>query len=652
MRTFNNGFRDSLRGIRDIYAIVSYESPEGSNILITENNAHILTEDLKKLGTEYGAYEIMEDAIYSTNIFVNTSFFKTICMGMELECKFIIPEGTEIDVQIGTTNELNGDIEYIDMGYFIINGKPEYKADTDTYTMVALDHMLDSMISFKDNPLGITYPIKHKDFLKAIFDKFGWQYVLDSYTNEDYMVDDLYSDTDMTYREVLDDLIVATGKSLMFNTHKILKLKGIYDTQETVTDEDMDSTNVTFGDIYGRINKLVSTTDDITYTIGEDTQSIQEYGKTEYDIGKNLLIAQDTEGTLYDAIFSEIDNVYFHTYDVDTKGLLIFEPLDKFKFVHNEVEYPVILLNDEIKCCRGLTETVYTEEPEETVETYTSNEPTQKDIKNAVVNVNRLNAELVLKVDSDGKIAQVKLNGDADEGTEVSIQADNIDFTSHTFDLDTDDISIESDNVTIDNNGIQLRNGAVICGENGMLTNLVFNSNGFYNGLGICGFVFDSDGTSRQFQNTPIVVDVYIPSNYVIKEAYAQITHVRGHFGSDGNTIGYVRNVHLYKNNNQTAPTIYSDSYSVSGFMKYNQLYGTEVTGAFGTNGYTATNTTSDTYEFTQSSDIKNALELGKVNTMYIQTTDSMPSTETECNQHTGFVQLTINVICYIPYTR
>ena len=652
MRTFNNGFRESLRGIRDIYAIVSYISPEGTTILATESDTHITTENLFEIGTEKGAYEIQGDSIYSVNIYYNTSFFKTISVGMELECKFSIPEGTEINVLIGTTNATSGEIEYIDFGYFIIKEKPEYKADTDTYTMITLDHMLDSMISFKDNPLNITYPIKHKEFLEAIFDKFNWNYILDTYDNENYMVDDLYSNTDMTYREVLDDLIVATGKSLLFNNRKVLKMKGITDTQETIVDDDMDSTNVTFGDIYGRINKLVSTTDDVTYTIGEDASSILEYGKTEYDIGRNLLIAQDSEGVLYSSIFDAIKNVYYHTFDVDTKGLLIFEPLDKFKFVHNEVEYPSIMMNDEINCRRGLTEIIHTDKPEENVESYTSNEPTPKNLKNAIVNVNRLNATLVLKVDNDGKIAEVRLDGDADSGTEVNVSADSIDFNAHTFDLDTDNISIESDNVTINNNGIQLRNGAVICGENGMLTNLVFNSNGFYNGLGICGFVFDSEGTSQQFQNTPIVVDVYIPSNYVIKEAYAQITHVRGHFGVDGNTIGYVRNVELYKNNNQTAPTIYSDSYAVSGYMKYNALNGTKVDNAFGTNGYTATNYNSDTYEYVESIDIKDALELGKVNTMYIQTRDSQPSTEAECNRHTGFVQLTINVICWIPYTR
>ena len=216
MKTFNTGFRESLRGVRDIYAIVSYTSTLGVNILTTEANVNIDTENLFDIGTEKGAYEIQGDAVYSVRPYFNASLFKTICLGLDLECKYAIPEGTEINVMIGTTNKTSGDIEYLEYGYFIIKGEPMYNADVDTYTMTAYDHMLDSMISFKDNPLGVTYPIKHKELLEAIFNKFNWNYVIGNYANKDYMVSDIYSETEMTYRDVLDDLLIATGKNVMF----------------------------------------------------------------------------------------------------------------------------------------------------------------------------------------------------------------------------------------------------------------------------------------------------------------------------------------------------------------------------------------------------------------------------------------------------
>lgn len=192
MKTFTSGFRQSLRGIRDIYAIVSYTSTLGVNILTTEDGLNIKTEDLLDIGTEKGAYNIEGDSVYRVRPYFNATLFKTICMGLDIECKYAIPEGTEINVMIGTTNKTSNEVEYMEYGYYIIKGEPTYNADVDTYTMTAYDHMLDAMISFKDNPLSITYPIKHKEFLQAICNKFNWNYVLDDYANKDYMVSDLY----------------------------------------------------------------------------------------------------------------------------------------------------------------------------------------------------------------------------------------------------------------------------------------------------------------------------------------------------------------------------------------------------------------------------------------------------------------------------
>ena len=152
MKSFNQGFRESLRGIRDIYAIVSYISTMGVNILTTENGNYLGTESGNYLGTEKGAYNVENDAIYSVRPYYSTALFKTICYGLDLECKFAIPSGTEINVMLGTTNKTTGDIEYIEYGYFTIYGDADYNADYGTYTMKAYDHMLDSMISFKDNP--------------------------------------------------------------------------------------------------------------------------------------------------------------------------------------------------------------------------------------------------------------------------------------------------------------------------------------------------------------------------------------------------------------------------------------------------------------------------------------------------------------------
>lgn len=662
MKVFNQGFRESLRGIRDIYAIISYISELGYNILTTEAGDNINTEDLKDIGTEKGAYEIQGDSIYKVRPFYNTTFFKTICYGLNIECKYKIPEGTEINVLIGTTNKQTGNIEYIEYGYFTIYGEAEYNADSDTYTITGYDHMLDSMISFKDNPLNVTYPIKHKQLLKAIFEKFNWNYVIDDYANQDYMVQDLYSETDMTYRDVLDDLLIATGKNLLFDTRKTLRFKGIVDTHEKITDEDMKDTNVTIGELYGPINKLVSTTEDITYTIGEDTQSIREYGKTEYDIGNNLLIKNDTTGSMFNNIFNLVDGISYHTHDIDTSGLLVFEPLDKVIIDHNGIEYPTILLNGDVKVSKGLIETIHSDVPEQNTETYTTTTPKTKDIKNAIVNVDRLKGQIVLKVDSDGKIAKVALDADADTGTEVAIQADNIDFDTYTFNLDTTNLRIISDNVSITNNGIELTGGATIAGENGLLTQLQASSPLLPLGYGAWT---DGDFASSGFSKTNVGCNLVIPEGFIIKEVKVTLLNSIVHHWSwwdygSGERIGYARNIKAYI---KTGSSIVGPNYySVNGgyfIAKGNVSSGaTELTNFGSNDGYTLpsnkrNSTIYDKVTMTIN-DPENYFSEGQ-NYIYVETTGSTSSTadnSVDANEKTGMAQLVVDVIGWMPYTR
>lgn len=659
MKTFSNGFRESLRGIRDLYAIVSYTSELGTNILTTESSLHIDTENLKDIGTEKGAYNIENDAIYSVRLFNNCTLFKTICNGLELECKYKIDVGTEINVQVGVYNETSEEVEYMEYGYFTIVGDAEYNADTDTYTMTGYDHMLDCMISFDENPLGVTYPIKHKALLEAIFNKFNWNYVLENYANKDFMVGDIYSEKDMTYRDVLDDLLIATGKNLMFDTRKTLRTKSIGETNETITDEDLKDSNVTIGELYGPINKFVSTTDDVTYTIGEDTQSITEYGKTEYDMGTNYLIESDTTGSMYDNIFSAIDGLSYHTFDTDTCGLLVFEPLDRVTIEHNGIEYSVVLFNDDVKVCRGLTETIYADVPEENTDTYVTSTPKSEDVKNAIVNVDRLRGTIVLKVDSNNNIAEVALDADADEGTEISIKADKVDFSSHEFDLATDNISIVSDNVSITNNGIALSNGAVIAGENGLMTETLYVGIG-YNGMlaGLTGYSpigfsysVDDYGNVGFFKDK-MWIDCYIPENFIIKSAVIHLYHTPIYYsrGFDGSShTGYTRNIKLFKtsglSNQKWTWNMTDGQWNITN----DNLTYTEIAHAFstGNDGWSGSSGSSTGVD---SIDIKNHLTTGR-NRLAIYSTESASSLG-DMHNKTGSIFAVLDVVGWTPYTR
>ncbi len=71
--------------------------------------------------------------------------------------------------------------------------------------------------------------------------------------------------------------------------------------------------------------------------------------------------------------------------------------------------------------------------------------------------IEQLSNEIVLKVDSNGRLAEVKLSADADSAAStLELTADNINFTSFNLNMTTTNFSLTSDGMTIDENGIEL----------------------------------------------------------------------------------------------------------------------------------------------------------------------------------------------------
>lgn len=216
-----------------------------------------------------------------------------------------------------------------------------------------------------------------------------------------------------------------------------------------------------------------------------------------------------------------------------------------------------------------------------------------------------------------------------------------------------EDGSIEAVNGSFTGN-IYLKDGNVVVGGDGMLTNLKFSSTGVYDGKSFVGFRFDTEGGSMSFYKTGIALNFIIPDNFTVTNAYVTLAHSRVNFFQmgGGEVIGYCRNVRLYKTNGNQSAKIYSTAHATSGYTQTGQLSGSEIPGAFGSNGYTASNSNSDTTETVRSIDIKDYISNGN-NTLFINTTDSTNSSQmntADANSKTGAIQMTVDVIGYMSF--
>ena len=148
------------------------------------------------------------------------------------------------------------------------------------------------------------------------------------------------------------------------------------------------------------------------------------------------------------------------------------------------------------------------------------NEPTytfKKISENLSSEISQQAQEIVLKVDANGRIVEVALTGDPKDGTEFTVDADNISLTAsdiidiianNSINLTSKKISIESNNFSVDEYGNIICNGAKVSGEiNATLLNIIKNSleyGRFDSGTftisnnieGMTGGTFTSDGVA------------------------------------------------------------------------------------------------------------------------------------------------------------
>lgn len=450
MKTFSDTFKSALREDRQLNAIVSYKTDQTFMILTTQDDKNLLTETNDFLVTQQGFLEYDKEIINSVNPLYNVSLLKTTCKSVQIDSNNKIAKGTWVNVKIGVYKEDTQNYEYLDFGNYYVNEEPTYQADSNSYLITAYDKMIESMVNYDDNPLSITYPILHKNFIMAICNKLGWSYDLIDYPNYNKNVSkDLYTGQNLTYRDILDDLNGACGGSFMFNLENKLIWKRPTETNQIVEDNDLKDVNVDFGEKYGKVNVLTITTNgNVVLGSKQDETSIEENGKTEFNINDNYILNYSTEDFI-DGLFNEINGLEYCLYDIDSTGLLIFEPLDIFTFRHNGVDYKTIMFNDDIKLTQGLVETTYAERPEETEKDYVTTDKDKNKLNNALISLNKANAEIKLKVNKGDVVNEINLSPEIVE-------------------LKGNRVVIDSTNFKVDKNGNMNCNNATL---NGSFTN-------------------------------------------------------------------------------------------------------------------------------------------------------------------------------------
>lgn len=248
------------------------------------------------------------------------------------------------------------------------------------------------------------------------------------------------------------------------------------------------------------------------------------------------------------------------------------------------------------------------------------------------LNNDNINIELAKKTNSKDIIATINMSTEKDEdGSVIQIDSDKLNLKNKVFNLDTENITIKSPNFNVDKNGnievnngsfkgnIYLPSGGYVLGGNGLLTVLKFESNirsaQFLGANNFLPLYYSGANNTKDF----LEFDFDIPDNFTILSAYVKLEHMpvnHNEISSGSLGTGYCRNLKLYKAKSMTSGSV--DMNWSFGSTGYSNIEFNEITGAFGSNGFTGS---LSGYTSQKSIDLKAYISTGN-NIFKIETSD------------------------------
>lgn len=157
----------------------------------------------------------------------------------------------------------------------------------------------------------------------------------------------------------------------------------------------------------------------------------------------------------------------------------------------------------------------------------------------------------------------------------------------------------------MENGDVGLYNGATVISEKGLKNTYTYDTKGFQ----IVGFIGNDIISPTGVNKEEAIIDFIIPEGFNITKAIIQLFHSPVYWGTDDSMVwGYCRNLKLYKATNLYSRKITGEYYG--GYSENNNTVYSEVTGAFGENGYTASIATNNSHntETTESIDISSSI--------------------------------------------
>jgi len=317
----------------------------------------------------YGNNTITSDDINSIRRSFNSELFKTIAKVVDIDSNTPIDKGTTINVQSGLY--VDDDFEYLSLGNYRVLESPTMNKDTNSYQIYAYDKIVDSMVLYDLTNSDITYPCTVRQLFVAIFTKLNWNTsgIPATFVNSTSQIEsDVYSNMNMTYRDVLDEL--CTISCLFLVDKEYPRLIQPTTTSETIDENYISDTNVEIGEQVFFNSLVFSRVGDTDNIYRKDDESIAQNGLKEYKVKDLQILSLNWRGNFIDAMWNYIKEFNYYSFDINTIGIMFLEPIDNFILSIFNTTYNTILLNSDLTIGGGINEKIYSNKPSESETEY------------------------------------------------------------------------------------------------------------------------------------------------------------------------------------------------------------------------------------------------------------------------------------------
>ena len=351
------------------------------------------------------------------------------------------------------------DGEALKIGTFIVTDV----SDSDTFESVnvtAYDYGLKFANPYKSTLNYLDGNVTLFQVIQEICTNCGVELENNSLPNGTFIVDSNQFVNGEQYGDVVAQASGINGMFATINSNDKLEFIFTNETNEIIEDYvELDDKR----DTWPITSVLVATSEDLE-TAGavlKDEALIEQYGEHWLKI-YSYGFAYSTEKCqqLVSAIFNQVKGFGYSSFKSEYSFLPYLTLGDKIQFKNKEGQ----LVNSLILRYETDYDEITFEAPSiinASVE-YNLPETAEKIAQRASIEINKANAEIVLKTNSDGKITQVRLDGNADDGTIIELNADQINLTAddilnliagNEINLTSKNIAINSTNFKVDKDG-------------------------------------------------------------------------------------------------------------------------------------------------------------------------------------------------------